>query len=514
MKKINETESIFSIIKLIVAIPFVLLREMFAFIGKQYNRFLEKLRFSITLKITAAYVFFISFILLLINVGVAGGFTVYLIKNAQNEMQSDFKLISQYISEERLPEDRLKSLADIKGLTITIFNPNKEVIYTSAQNKDEVIFYDDNKREQFVRLHGNFFLVEDGNKKYSNISKSLNNVTLNYGAALILNSQKEQSESSPYIQVFNGLQEEHAYIGDLFLIMIGSDIVILLMVIISGSRVVKKNMRPVAVMTDTVKNITINALDTRLDIRGSKNELKDLAKTFNGMLDRIQRSYEQQNQFVSDASHELRTPISVIQGYANLLDRWGKEDKAVLEEAIAAIKTESQSMKELIEKLLFLARGDKNAQKIEIEEFYTDEFIDEIVKETKLIDNHHEIINRESDRLCINADRKLLKEALRVFIDNSIKYTPEGGQINIDCREENNRVVMIVEDNGMGISREDIPNIFNRFYRADKSRTRETGGTGLGLAIAKWIILKHKGTIEVESQLEKGTKIRVILPIS
>jgi two-component system, OmpR family, sensor histidine kinase ArlS len=231
------------------------------------------------------------------------------------------------------------------------------------------------------------------------------------------------------------------------------------------------------------------------------------------MLDRIQNSYDIQNRFVSDASHELRTPIAVIQGYANLLDRWGKEDKEVLEESITAIKSEAESMKILIEKLLFLARSDKNTQKVEMSEFEIDILIDEILKETKMIDTRHEIINEKNEVIKIIADKNLLKEALRIFMDNSIKYTPQGGSIKLNSYIKDRNLIIEIADTGIGISKEDLSHIFDRFYRADKSRGKESGGTGLGLSIAKWIILKHKGSIEVQSRLGFGTKINISLPI-
>ncbi|OAA92935.1 sensor histidine kinase [Clostridium coskatii] len=291
------------------------------------------------------------------------------------------------------------------------------------------------------------------------------------------------------------------------------NIIGLIIIIIIGSKASKKFLSPVYTMADTVKKISINALDKRLDIKGSKNELKDLAKTFNDMMDRIQSSIEKQNQFVSDASHELRTPISVIQGYANMLDRWGKDDKDVLEESIDAIKSESKSMKDLIEKLLFLARGDKNTQKVDKENFMMNEMIDEIVKETKLIDDVHKIENEHNDEFSINADKKLIKEAIRIFIDNSIKYTEKGECIKIDSYKKENEAIITIADNGTGISREDLPHIFDRFYRADKSRTKSSGGTGLGLSISKWIIDKHNGKIHVWSEINIGTIVKITLPI-
>lgn len=315
--------------------------------------------------------------------------------------------------------------------------------------------------------------------------------------------------------ISQAISEENiiTYLRTLFIFLVSADLIFLLVLIILSSKTSKKMLAPVEEMTRTVKKISVDAFDTRLNVSGSKDELKDLAETFNDMIDRIQKSYELQNQFVSDASHELRTPIAVIQGYANLLDRWGKDDKNVLDESITAIKNESENMKNLVENLLFLARGDKNTQKIEMEEFLLNELIDEIIKETKLIDDKHTIFCRNNLQVKINADRKLLKEAIRIFIHNSIKFTPADGTIELRTELKKKNITIVVEDTGVGISKEDLPHIFNRFYTTDKSRTKNAAGNGLGLSIAKWIIEKHKGIIDVESTLGKGTKITVSLPL-
>ncbi|ATW26067.1 sensor histidine kinase [Candidatus Formimonas warabiya] len=287
----------------------------------------------------------------------------------------------------------------------------------------------------------------------------------------------------------------------------------LIAIILIGARASRKLLAPVKTMTKTVQEISFHALDKRLNVKGSKDELKDLAKTFNEMLDRIQKSVEQQNQFVSDASHELRTPIAVVQGYADLLVRWGKDDPKVLEESISAIKSEAESMNALVEKLLFLARGDKNSQKVEKQSFPLCEVVQEILKETRLIDPHHQILNERNEEFMVLADRKLIKEAIRIFMDNSIKFTPVGGTIKLNLYQKAKKAVISIEDSGIGISKEDLPYIFNRFYRADKSRTKSSGGTGLGLAIAKWIIDNHQGKIDVWSELNAGTVVRIELPL-
>ncbi len=303
------------------------------------------------------------------------------------------------------------------------------------------------------------------------------------------------------------------YVTILALILLASNVLGILLIVLIGSKASRKLLSPIDTMTKMVKEISINDLDKRLDVRGSKNELKDLAITFNDTLNRLEKSIEKQNQFISDASHELRTPISVIQGYANLLNRWGKDDKEVLDESLEAIKNESENMKNLVENLLFLARGDKHTQKVAKEDFPLNKLIEEILTETKLIDDSHIITIERNEEIIVKADKNLIKEALRIFLDNSIKYTPAGGTVKLMSYEKNGKGVITIEDSGIGISKEHLPHIFDRFYRTDKSRTRESGGTGLGLSIAKWIIDNHSGNIDIDSKIDVGTKVTIELPL-
>ncbi|MCQ4925668.1 ATP-binding protein [Tissierella carlieri] len=303
------------------------------------------------------------------------------------------------------------------------------------------------------------------------------------------------------------------YVTILALILLASNVLGILLIVLIGSKASRKLLSPIDTMTKMVKEISINDLDKRLDVRGSKNELKDLAITFNDTLNRLEESIEKQNQFISDASHELRTPISVIQGYANLLNRWGKDDKEVLDESLEAIKNESENMKNLVENLLFLARGDKHTQKVAKEDFPLNKLIEEILTETKLIDDSHIITIERNEEIIVKADKNLIKEALRIFLDNSIKYTPAGGTVKLMSYEKNGKGVITIEDSGIGISKEHLPHIFDRFYRTDKSRTRESGGTGLGLSIAKWIIDNHSGNIDIDSKIDVGTKVTIELPL-
>ena len=260
----------------------------------------------------------------------------------------------------------------------------------------------------------------------------------------------------------------------------------------------------------------INAthLDQRVSVSGTQRELQTLAQAINAMLDRIDEAYRSQMRFVSDASHELRTPIAVIQGYANLLNRWGKDDPATRQEAIDAIRQEADSMKQLVEQLLFLARGDNDSMHIQMEMFDLTEVAAEVLKETEMIDQTHTFAARWEGAVPVRADVGLTKQALRILVDNAIKYTAAGGRITLSAGVKDGFARLSVQDEGQGIDAESLPHIFDRFYRTDESRARQTGGTGLGLAIAKWIVDRHGGWFEVRSWPGVGTRMTIVLPLA
>ena len=274
-----------------------------------------------------------------------------------------------------------------------------------------------------------------------------------------------------------------------------------------------KMLEPIKQMSDTVNRLTVNNLHSeRLNIEGTKNELKDLEAVFNNMLDRLETSYESQKQFVSDASHELRTPIAVIQGYVNMLNRWGAKDQAVLEESIEAIQNEAKAMQDLVEKLLFLSRHDKKTLKLEKKHFNMRPIVEEMVKETKLVASNRIVECPYLEDVDVYGDKQSLKQAIRVFIDNAAKYTVEGDKIIISCRNVRGDCVITVEDTGIGMTKRDMDNIFSRFYRSHHVRDRKIDGHGLGLSIAKLIIIAHTGRIKVRSQYKKGTSFIVTIP--
>lgn len=259
-----------------------------------------------------------------------------------------------------------------------------------------------------------------------------------------------------------------------------------------------------------IDEISPTAENARL--RTGDQQLAGLELAVNNLIERMRNSYRQQTRFVSDASHELRTPIAVIKGYADMLDRWGKTDEKVLTESIEAIKTESDHMNYLVEQLLFLARGDNGKTKMVFAGFDLAQMMRDVYEEYVMIDNEHTYQCRLPESIPAYGDVSMLKQTARILLDNAKKYTPEGGEIQLSAGCEGAMPWFSVQDNGIGIDDESLPHIFDRFYRADSSRSRGTGGSGLGLAIARWIIGKHNGRFDVVTREGVGTRITVYIP--
>ncbi|WP_253203669.1 sensor histidine kinase [Clostridium estertheticum] len=448
----------------------------------------KRLRFSISFKMTTVYTLIFSITLFILSISLIIGFRFFLINEAQSDLTKYSTVAINYAkSDKGLQSFNYSAFANIEYVTLSVFDENENLVYSSQNDKKDISFHKDTKASP---------VITDLNQQVIFVTTKLK---LN-NKIFFLQTSKTLNKENEYLTIFTVI----IFIVNLFSLIITLGF---------GSRASKKMLLPIKNMTKATRAISINALEKRLDVSTSHDELKQLAETFNEMLNRIQNSYEMQNQFVSDASHELRTPIAVIQGYANMLYRWGKDDKAVLDESISAIKSESYNMQQLVEKLLFLARSDKKTQKVYKEDFCINELINEIIKETKLIDVSHEISSDINEELSIYADKNLLKQALRIFIDNSIKYTPIGGTIKLNSYIKKSNLTIEIIDTGIGIAKDDLPHIFTRFYRCDKSRAKESGGTGLGLSISKWIIGKHNGSILVESKIEMGTKITIGLPM-
>lgn len=262
----------------------------------------------------------------------------------------------------------------------------------------------------------------------------------------------------------------------------------------------------------TADLVDVGMLDIRLPEAGD-NEVADLARSLNRLIDNLQRRNEAQARFIADASHELATPVAGIRGYVNILRAWGAEDAALRDEAVGAIDRESRRMARLCSDLLSLIRSEE-----QVEYRQTRYDVNAVCREvlanaaTRYLDKNQEYTGPGEGALWLHGDPDRIEEALGILVDNACKYTPDGGHVSLTTRRSRDRVIVEVADSGVGIPEQDLPNVFERFYRSDLSRSQETGGFGLGLAIAKHIIDVSGGEITVRSVVGKGTIFEVALP--
>ena len=264
-----------------------------------------------------------------------------------------------------------------------------------------------------------------------------------------------------------------------------------------------------------ITHVAVDSPDAKVST--GDEDLRSIEVALNNLIARMQETKQQQARFVSDASHELRTPISVIQGYVNMLDRWGKEDENVLNESIEALKHESEHMKILIEQLLFLARGDSGRNTLNKINFSLGETIKEVWEESLMIDEKHQYrLSQPEDKLegafMMYGDFSMIKQSIRIFVQNASKYSPDGGIITLGVIEGDTTVSYRIQDEGIGMQESEVSHIFERFYRSDVARNGSSSGSGLGLSIAKWIIEAHDGTINVLSRPDIGTRFTITFP--
>lgn len=464
----GKKQRLFNLIRL----PFHLLKRLSVIIS-------EKLEFSIRFRLSLSYLKIFLRAMILAGLGIILCFGIL---KVYDTVSANYNVLTKVLGTDNIEYT--------------------EITEYSAEHNVPVLIYDYADRLMFESEAG---LAEHGYKRTIGIVQTDENL---YFAV----NRRATDDGIPVRVVFySDIREEIAEVWYLSRISLIVFSVIIFFSVISIALLGRGFFQPIKEMTQTVKDISERNLNLRLNVSGSKNELKELALTFNEMMNRIEDYYERQKQFVSDASHELRTPIAVIQGYTDMLDRWGKDDRAVLQESIDAIKNESENMKELIDKLLFLARHDKDTFVLQKEEFSLTEMLQEIIKETQIIDSSHQIVFDIDSEQTILADRNRMKQAIRIFIDNALKYTPSDGEIKISLEKEADNIAVSIKDNGIGMTREELGHIFDRFYRSEQSRTKDKGGHGLGLAIAKIIIVGHGGKIRVRSKAGEGSQFTILL---
>jgi signal transduction histidine kinase len=270
---------------------------------------------------------------------------------------------------------------------------------------------------------------------------------------------------------------------------------------------------PLEAITDTVEQINrADDLSRRIPYRGQTNdEVGNLSESFNQTLERLESLFTSQQRFIADVSHELRTPLTVIKGNVDLMRRMKKLDA----ESLSSIDQEAGRLSRLVGGLLLFAQAESGKLALSMKPVELDNLLTEVFQEMRVLAGGKvQIKMTEIDQILVNGDRDRLKQVLLNLVSNAIQYTPQGGEVFLSLAKVGEQTRIIVRDTGPGIPPEDLPHIFDRFYRAEKSRTRgKTTGFGLGLSIANWIVENHGGQIKVESKEGKGTTFAIWLPL-
>ena len=319
-------------------------------------------------------------------------------------------------------------------------------------------------------------------------------------------------ESSFVLLVGRYFGEIKAILNRLRTTFILSGLVMIVLAGVGGLFLADRALRPVDRITRTAQKISERNLSHRIEVH-SEDELGRLSHTLNQMIARLEDAFRRQQQFTADASHELRTPLSVIQAEATLA--LGKERKEKeYREALETISQEASYMSSIIDKLLFLARSDIRWEQYNFEEVKLRELVIDLATSIEALAQEKGLEFEVGivEDLVVRGDQERLRQLLFNILENAIKYT-KTGKVSISVVQKDKEAIIAIVDTGVGIPPQDLPHVFERFYRVDKTRSREEGGTGLGLAIAQEIAEAHGGKIEVESEVNEGSTFSVVLPV-
>ena len=402
----------------------------------------------------------------------------------------DTAWLGREINEDYAPE--------VNGLFIRVSRQGTGVVYLSGAPKDGT----------FDPSHIPFPSEKemDGSRK----------LQFDFGNRLLINSMTLAMPNGKRFIVESGApyhQIEVALHGLLLTFAIYMPFVVSLAVA-GGYWLMRRSLQPVDEITKRAEGITSTNLSERLPVIRTGDELERLSKSLNRMIERLDNAFQHINRFSADASHELRTPLTILQLELEGIAQNHRRDVSLGEQIGSALE-ETHRMSRIVESLLTISRLDAGEVKMDKSHLDLGELAASTAGEMKLLAEEKSISVRIQAGLGVEVagDRVRLQQVVVNLIDNSIKYTPKGGTIEVRVGREGNNAVLEVSDNGLGIPAHDLPHVFERFYRADKARSRASGGAGLGLSIVKAICSAHHGDIQVSSQEGKGSTFRVELPL-
>lgn len=332
------------------------------------------------------------------------------------------------------------------------------------------------------------------------------------GNALVYRAKSDYTFEGEHVTLyfFRTITAEKILLDNLENLLLILDIAGMIFALAVGNFVSKKILKPIKVMTEHAQNIAFGKMSGRIEIPASNDELTELAKTFNDMLDRIKDGIDKQQEFVIDASHALINPATAIFGNTGVLKKYGFDDRELFNESVESISESVRSMESIIQNLLFVARMDQNRQKLNKADFNLAYVVRQAVELKQIVATNHEFNIVQNDDATIFGDEDIILQMFEKFLDNAVKYSPNGGKISVTSKIDGDKIFVSIADNGVGIAQKNFDRIFERFFRV--GTLADVKGGGLGLTIARWIADNHGIKIEISSELGKGTTFTLVIP--
>ncbi len=324
---------------------------------------------------------------------------------------------------------------------------------------------------------------------------------------------KFRDQTVGILQVSRLMKETDQALRLLFYALFGGGVIVVMAAARGGMWLTSAALKPIEKVSQTAQGIVkAEDLSSRVSVPEAQDELHRLTVTINDLLGRLEALFSAQRRFVADVSHELRTPLAAMQGNLDVLARGVARDPALLDESITDMRREVARLIRMVNDLLLLAQSDAG-NPIRHEPVELDTLVLEVHRDLRSLSNGVLLKLGEEDQVTVDGDRDRLKQALLNLGINAIQHTPPGGSVTLNLRAENGMAHLSVVDTGTGIAPDDLPHIFDRFYRADRARTSRSGGAGLGLAIVKWIAEAHGGHVQVASAPGQGSTFELVLPL-
>jgi two-component system sensor histidine kinase ArlS len=372
-------------------------------------------------------------------------------------------------------------------------------------------------RDQTVRLYNNdgIEILRINNASQAAPLSSMGSIvqtTIDKKDAYVVNEPLQLGFFQVYIQVIHPLTRFESLMRYLLTAMLIAGVGALLLSGSIGYYLANYLTKPLHALRASMKTVMDQGFNEPIQLSyTSHDEIGDLLKMYNAMMNELQISFAQQQQFVADASHELRTPIQAIEGHLSLLKRWGKDDPAILEESIDTSLTEITRMRKMIEELLELARRE---EKDEMSEANPIDVIESVIEEMALLYPTAKItLSKNGEIGAVFITSNALSQIVRNIVENAIRYCEKVPEVNISLSIQEDEMQIQIADNGIGIAENNLPYIFDRFYRVDEARNRQIGGTGLGLSISKMLLEKYNASVEVKSEENVGTVFLLRIPL-